>query len=62
MPVMFSDHALIQIKQRNITKSDILDAVKNPDSISKSFRSRKLRDKSIGSKMLRVITITEDQE
>jgi len=59
MPIVFSEHAVIQIKQRAISKISVIKAVKDPDSITKSFRTRRLRDKLIGSKILRVITVTE---
>lgn len=59
MPIEFSDHALEQIKERNLSKAQVKKTVENPDKILPSFRNRKLRRKMFGDKILEVVTITE---
>jgi len=59
MPIVFSEHAKIQITERNIPQKRVITTVQNSEKILKSFRSRKLRQRRFGSKILRVITVTE---
>ncbi len=37
MKIHFTNHALQRVKQRNISLIDIIDAIKNPDIISKKY-------------------------
>ena len=59
MPVNFSDHARKKLKSRGISQKRATETVNNPDEIVSSFKSRRLRQKTFGDKILRVITITE---
>lgn len=59
MPIKFSDHAKFQLKKRHISQKLILETAKNPHEIIPSFKNRRLRRKSIGDKILQVVTITE---
>lgn len=59
MPVVFSDHAKFQLKERNISQKRIREIVKNPTEIIQSFKNRRLRRKSFGGKILQAVTITE---
>lgn len=59
MPIVFSEHSKIQIKERYISQKRVIATVQNSEEIYKSFRTRKLRQRRFGSKILRVITITE---
>lgn len=59
MPIEFSDHAKKQIKKRGISQKKIIETVRNPEEIILSFKTRRLRHKTFGDKILRVITITE---
>lgn len=60
MKIVFSGHALKQLKERKISKKIVLEAVNNPAKIIKSYRDRQLRQKSFGGKILEVITFTEE--
>lgn len=59
MSIEFSEHAIEQIKARKIPKRIILETVKKPENKFKSFKMRRLRQRSFGSKMLEVVTVTE---
>lgn len=59
MPIEFSDHALEQIRERNLSKTQVKKTVENPDEILPSFRNRELRRKMFGDKILEVVTVTE---
>lgn len=59
MPVVFSEHAKKQFKERKITKSRVILTVENPDKILPSFKDRKLRQKAFGGTILEVVTKTE---
>ncbi|MEK7558726.1 MAG: DUF4258 domain-containing protein [Patescibacteria group bacterium] len=59
MPVVFSDHAKFQLKERNISQKRMLEVVMNPTETSQSFKNRRLWRKSFGGKILQAVTITE---
>lgn len=59
MPIVFSDHAVFQLKKRRISKKRIIDTIRNPEGIKQSYKNRRLRRKSYGDKILQVVTITE---
>lgn len=59
MPVVFSDHAKLQLRKRGISQRSVLETIKNPEEESKSYKERRLRRKVFGGKILQVITITE---
>lgn len=59
MPIKFSDHVIIQLKERHISKIRVKETVKNPDKILSSFKNRRLRQKSFGGNILEVVTVTE---
>lgn len=59
MSIEFSDHALEQIKARKVPKKKVLITVKKPENKFKSFKSRSLRQKRFGSKILEVVTVTD---
>lgn len=60
MKIIFSDHAKRQNLFRKIPKKSILETLKNPDTVVRSFRNRRLRQKRFGDKILEVVTITEE--
>lgn len=57
--IIFSDHAKGQNKKRKIPKQTILKTIKYPDSIYESYRGRKIRQRRIEDRILRVVTVTE---
>ena len=59
MPIVFSDHAKFQIKERRILIRQVLETARNPEEIKPSFKNRRLRRKVYGDKILQVVTITE---
>lgn len=59
MPIVFSDHALAQLKRRRIDTQFVKEVILNPEKKKKSFRNRSLRRKVINGKILEVVTITE---
>ena len=59
MPIVFSDHAKLQLRRRKISQKLIIDVVRNRKEMLSSFKERKLRRKIIGDKLLEVVTRTE---
>ena len=59
MSIKFSDHVTRQLEERKISKKRVIDTVKKPETKSKSFKNRTLRQKEFGSKILEVVTVTE---
>ena len=59
MNIIFSDHALEQVKSRKIPTKRIIDTIKKPQKKIKSFKNRMLRQRQFGSKILEAVTITE---
>jgi hypothetical protein len=59
MPIKFSDHAIKQLRRREITDEITIQVVKKPDEIILSYRDRKLRRSHINDKILEVVTKTE---
>lgn len=59
MPIKFSEHALLRLKGRKISKLRVENSIKFPDKIIKGDRGRKLRQKKFGDKILEVVTKTE---
>lgn len=59
MKIVFSDHALIKIKQRRLVKSRIIDTVEHPDLTKPSYNLREERYKHFGKNWLKVIVINE---
>ena len=64
MSILFSDHALLQIKKRNIPPEDIIDCIAHPDKIIQQttvrFRSIRLFKKN--KKCYVLIAIYDKQE
>ena len=60
MPIKFSDHAIKQLRRREISEKITIQVVKNPDEIITSYRDRKLRRSRINDKILEVVTKTEN--
>lgn len=61
MKIVFSSHSKEQNKIRKIPVSKIKQTLLNPDKIIKSYRDRKLYQKSFGSKMVEVVVKIEDE-
>lgn len=59
MPIVFSKHALDQLKRRRIPQRKVIEALKTSGKKKVSFRHRVLRRKRFDDKLLEVVTITE---
>ncbi|OGC86170.1 MAG: hypothetical protein A2V73_07625 [candidate division Zixibacteria bacterium RBG_19FT_COMBO_42_43] len=55
MRIVLTEHARDRLSQRNIRKRDVIQTLKNPDRILKSFGRRKIAVKSIKEKTLEVV-------
>ena len=55
MRIVLTEHARDRLSQRNIRERDVIQTLKNPDRILKSFGRRKIAVKSIKEKTLEVV-------
>jgi hypothetical protein len=63
MEIKFSQHALDQLEIRSrITKSMVLEVLKNPDNVSRSYRGRELYSKQYDQELLEVVAVKEDNK
>lgn len=63
MRVEFSKHATMQLGNRpNITKTMILSAINNPDTVKPSYRGRLLYRKLYGNNWLEIVAVKEDNK
>ena len=56
MSWQWTDHILLQLKERNLSKELIEDALKNPDHTLPGSKNRTVYHKLVSGKLLRVIT------
>jgi len=59
MPIVFTDHAKKQLKERQISQKRAGETVSNPQAILPSFKNRRLRRRRFGAKILEAVTVTE---
>ena len=52
----WTDHILLQLKERNISRELIEDALKNPDSKKSVTGNRIIYQKLVSGKLLRIVT------
>lgn len=55
MKIKFIEHALERIKERGITKDEVIDAISEPDYVGKGYGGREVAQKLTDGKLLRVI-------
>ncbi len=55
MEIVFTEHAKERLSQRDIKEKDIIQTLKNPDRILKSFGGRKIAQKKFKGKILEVV-------
>ncbi len=55
MEIIFIEHALERMKEREISKELVINAIRNPDSVDQGYGGRKVAQKCINGKLLRVI-------
>lgn len=59
MPIVFSEHAKEQLRDRGISKKAVLTVIERPKVILTTYRGRKLRQRRVGGKLLEAVTKTE---
>lgn len=59
MPIHFSEHAIEQLRERNIPEKIVKEVAKKPQEILNSYRGRKLRRGFVNDKLLEVVTVSE---
>lgn len=62
MKIIFSAHSLLKLKQRNISKLQVIQTVKKPDKILLSLSNRKLAYKRFGKLYLKVVFVRENDK
>jgi hypothetical protein len=62
MKIVFSDHALIKIEQRKISRILIIGTVRSPDFTRPSYGFREERYKKFNKNYLKVVIVKEKQE
>lgn len=55
MKITFIEHALERMKERRITKDEVINAISEPDHVGKGYGGREVSQKHIDGKLLRVI-------
>jgi len=55
MEIIFIEHALERMKERGISKNLVINAIRYPDSVDHGYGGRKVAQKCIDGKLLRVI-------
>ena len=61
MRIIFSIHALYKIKERNLSKEQIIETINSPDHQEFTRDDRRLAEKNFGKMNLRVIFCQEDK-
>jgi len=59
--IIFTQHSLLKLKQRKISKILVIKTLKNPDNVLKSYSNRKIAYKKFNRRFLKVIFKTEKQ-
>lgn len=54
MEIIFIEHALERMKERRISKELVINAIRNPDRVDHGYGGRKVAQKCINGKLLRV--------
>lgn len=60
MRIIFSEHSLLKLKQRNIAKQKVIQTIKKPDVVLPSLSKRILAYKKFGALYLKVVFIEEN--
>ena len=58
--IIFSEHSLLKLKQRNIAKQKVIQTIRKPDVILPSLSKRMLVYKKFGALHLKVVFIKEN--
>jgi hypothetical protein len=60
--IVFSNHALLKLDERNIAKAMVLATVRHPDFSRSSYYGRKEKYKHLGKVWLKVVVIEESRK
>lgn len=61
MKIVFSKHALLKLKQRDLDKAKILETIVQPDFIQPSYSFRESRYRLYAKNHLKVVVIVEQK-
>lgn len=61
MEIIFSDHAVMKLSQRNIPKRLVIETVRFPDFVKPGYYLREERCKHFGKNWLKVVVIKEGE-
>lgn len=59
--IIFIQHALDRLKERGISKELVIKIIENPDNIDPESQQRRIAQKLINGKLLRVVYDDEDE-
>lgn len=62
MKIIFSDHSIEKLKERNISKNKIRKILQNPDEVREGRYGRKITHKSENDKLLRIVYIEKGEK
>jgi len=62
MKIIFSDHALVKINQRKISKKLVIKTVKSPDFLRPSYGFREEKYKKFNKNYLKVVIVKENEK
>ena len=60
--IVFISHALERIKERGISKDLVIEALTNPDKVEEGYFGRKVAQKVVDEKLIRVIYEEHEDE
>jgi len=61
MKIVFSEHALIRIRERKISKLEVYATIQNPQSKDETYRERILVRRNFGPKILEAVIRNEEK-
>lgn len=59
--IIFIRHALDRLKERGISRELVIEVIKNPDNVDSESERRKIVQKLIKGKLLRIVYDDEDE-
>ncbi len=62
MGILFSDHALLKLRQRNLSQEKVIQALEKPDYVVATYSDRKAAYKKLGKLYLKVIFIEDNAD
>jgi hypothetical protein len=62
MVILYTKHAKLRIKQRELSTKQIEETIKGPDNILPSFKNRQLLRKDFSGKTLEIAIVKEESD